>query len=670
MDNIEFITKVVTDLENGKKVDLGDIEKVSSLREEAAELYYKSDRITIPNELYDRLTRAMRNNNIKVNIDVANSVKEITTEHTFENLAGSLEDEVSPEVIANWIKTNGQNGKALIKSYKGDGNSVTLEFDATTGKLNTAVTRGRDGKGVDLTSVFSDVKIDIKELHATSGIFGIKFEAILTYANFRLYCTDNNKELANPRSAISGILGKNDAHLYGKYISLCPIEIRHTEKDIKRMDQIQIMEKICKSSKKFVSLGHELIMFQDFEGIVASTLEKREKMDFMIDGLVLEFTDDTVRDSLGYASGYPKFAKAFKFPYAEYVTEVERIEFDFGSATGRFTPCAIIKPVKHNGATYTRVSIANYRRFEEMKLGRGSKVMFTYNMDCMGYIEVLDEEANKKVTPFKFIDTCPYCNTSLVVNANRTFIYCKNDSCEAIKKGHIENFVKKLTIKEFKMATIDKLYDAKLITNIPSLFTIDYSKVEELPGLGKRSADKIKNEINKKSTLKDYEALGAFPIENLGLSTSLGVCKVFPLEDLLAMSRNDIFKSLMTAEIPDVAAVMSNIIADGIDKYRDDLKLMYKVCKVVPTVVKSNTSTILSIAVTGTILYPGARNGLKKFIQEELGQKFSGSVSKNTDYLICNNSNDSSDKLSSAKEHGVKIISEDEFLQLVKDKKI
>ena len=126
----------------------------------------------------------------------------------------------------------------------------------------------------------------------------------------------------------------------------------------------------------------------------------------------------------------------------------------------------------------------------------------------------------------------------------------------------------------------------------------------------------------------------------------------------------------MTAEIPDVAAVMSNIIADGIDKYRDDLKLMYKVCKVVPTVVKSNTSTILSIAVTGTILYPGARNGLKKFIQEELGQKFSGSVSKNTDYLICNNSNDSSDKLSSAKEHGVKIISEDEFLQLVKDKKI
>ena len=68
MDNIEFITKVVTDLENGKKVDLGDIEKVSSLRDEAAELYYKSDRITIPNELYDRLTRAMRNNNIKVNI--------------------------------------------------------------------------------------------------------------------------------------------------------------------------------------------------------------------------------------------------------------------------------------------------------------------------------------------------------------------------------------------------------------------------------------------------------------------------------------------------------------------------------------------------------------------------------------------------------------------------
>jgi DNA ligase (NAD+) len=668
MDITSKINKYIESYKSNVTCDI-TIEEILQIRDECAKEYYNTGGKLISDGTYDELTRIIRSLGITPKVGaVANVAKELTLKQSFDELAGSLEDEVDIDVIFNFFNTHKQTD--MMVSNKGDGNSVTLEYNACTGALKQAVTRGKDGVGVDLTSVFSwSVLPDFLKGGLDTDLVAIKYEALLTYENFKKYCTDNSKDLANPRSAISGILGRNDAHLYSKYISLAPIEIRFSNHELDRQAQIINMEKLIKTNPLYVSLSHKVIKVSDFQKHVDTTLANRDKNPYMIDGIVVEIVNEELRHELGWVGGYPKHSKAFKFPYAEYDTEILDIEFDFGKSSGRLTPCVIIKEVKHNGASYNRVSIANYRRFNELKLGKGSKVLFTYNMDCMGYVDRKNDPFNDTITPIPFITNCPHCNSVLKVNDNETFVNCVNYNCDGIRKGAIENFITKMGIKEFKEARIDAMYKEGIISDIPSIFKIDYDKVAKVKGLGSKTAEKLKVELAKKSSVKDYEILGSFPIENLGRGTSLEICKVISLAELLKKDRDSIEKYFINNKVKDVADVMARIIADGIEKYRDNLKELFQLLDIKETKVKRNTATELSICVTGSISYAGARPALKKYIEEELGQKMVGSVSANTDYLICN-SVSTSDSYKSAQKHGVKIISETEFFELVAAKKI
>lgn len=614
----------------------------------------------------------------------------VSESHKYPFLVGTLAKAMNMDEFIDWLKKLykqlGKNPKKDVLTFyinqKFDGNSIVCEYDAD-GKLVRALTRGKNGKGKDVTKAFKDLKID----NYFECPLGIKYEALIKYSKLEELNEAYNKEYKNPRNTISGLINGNSSANYKNYYLLEPLWMEFEDGDvIEHETETEFYNHISEyqSNKDGIELGNESVehgyyvmgTFDDLvEGVKAvhdEYVEERKEYDYMIDGMVIMLTDLTDRNVLGYQDGginlKPKWAVALKFPYMEEESIVTDIKFSVGNS-GKITPVCHFETVVFNGNDYTKQSLQNYLRFKELNLGKGSRIKVALHNDTLTYIEKMPElKGDKKIEPIPFIKNCPICGEKLKFPKNgEAFVYCTNDLCSGRSVGRINNYIKKLDIKGIDRETIEKLYEAKLWLDIPDIYNFNLVKAYKVEGLGKTSVDKMHKAIEAKVPF-DYEILGGIGIKSLGLDTAKSIIKGISLEEILNLFYNTEMEEFIGTLIDKSHEGVGEIMANHIYKWLSISKNL-KVLKFLiergykEMDVEGFDDVSYTFVVTGDLV--NWDRGTFKRILESKGHKLTSSVSNKTDYLITNDKDSGTVKNKKATELGKPIIDESEVIELL-----
>jgi NAD-dependent DNA ligase len=328
----------------------------------------------------------------------------------YPNLANFIEAELHGEVeFLAWYEANrpypdAKRGEerdliaesVLLGSPKYDGISVTIEYDSLQ-RVVSARTRGDDGLGVDVTSMFEGELHWALEFEVGGKPFGVKYEAVMTWADLDAMNKALMKAYKNPRNTVAGAFASDDKRARRPFIVLAPLDIEFEGMPESRFERIELLE-ACVASGGFTA--NEVAFVKDDEGggrrtpwwweplwspaeamdFVGRVEEWRKSCGYMIDGAVLEFGQASDIARLGGRSQAPRWLAKYKFPAAVAKTRAVSLEWDLG-ATGRATPCVNFEPVVLNGNTYSRTSIANMARFDKLKLCPGTPLRFELRND-------------------------------------------------------------------------------------------------------------------------------------------------------------------------------------------------------------------------------------------------------------------------------------------------
>lgn len=643
---------------------------LKELLEQACVSYYETEHKIMSDEEYDRL------NDIHEELtgEIVSGSKGTTgVSHSYDSLMCTLKKVNNIQELENWImETDGDSRTiTLAVSNKMDGNSVMLEYEAN-GHIIGGVTRGKDGLGVDLTETFKGKNIPC----ALDSKFGIKYEALVSKNDMDALSEKRGKELADPRGAVTGLLHKNDSSDFVDFIHLAPIDIALENGVMTRMEVIEFINALV-TEPGFVNPTFHIVTGTPES--VLNTIEKlyekqaRERIDweYMVDGMVIEYVDEPTRERLGWHKGsstYPKFAIALKYPFLERETFAEAIEFDVGPS-GRVTPCVVFNPVTINGRTYRRTSIANWRRFHELKIGKGTRLLFSLRNDVLGYVDVLDVPENISIEPFEFTQSCPVCNASIEVNANETYAYCPNESgCQAHKVGRILQWVKKLSLKGIADSTLWKLIDNGIITEPKDLYHIDRQKAALIPGLGDSSMANLMATIAGKLNPKDYEVLAAATPEGIGRTLLKPVLSRYRLSELYQIANSEQKSDLigMLNQCDGVSDINAEKIIQGLQNPVIEWALKGGDLNIVESFVEQGKKVTvgngLKVCITGKIEMFKNRDEFVAALEAK-GHSFAPSVSKDLDILVTNDPFSGSSKNKKATELGKVIMTEREFVE-------
>ncbi|WPH64190.1 DNA ligase [Staphylococcus phage vB_StaM_PB50] len=648
------------------EVNESNLDEVQKYLEDQSYVYYNtSDQPELTDEEFDKLLREYeRYRPFNGGALPSKGKKLVDVSHEYPELVGTVSKVNSVEELSEWIYDKGLNGKQLLITQKYDGNSVLVILTTKGDYLVTksALTRGKDGKGADLTDFFShikikksDVDINAVDLSEDNIDIAIKCEAVMSYSNFNKI----DEEYANPRSIVAGLLNSDDGYKKRKLINLLPLRINISNKELTRQEELNLISAITSHSTVFDQLDpqYNFVMedehdYKDFNELYHQIADEREYYEYMIDGLVIEALDEDDRNRLGRLNDRNKFDVALKFPYMTKKTNVIDIEFDVSeNGTGRYTPVVRFEPIYFNGAKCERVSIANYKRFKELQLVKGQEVIIEYRNDVLSY---LTPSPTNEITgePIPFIKECVYCGEELEVNENETFVSCINNDCECRVLGIINNYVDKMDIKGIEYSTINKLYKGnKLPNGIQSLYEIDKNDIMQVDTFKEKSAQNIINTIHKNKEYYDYDVLGSLGLNGVGRTTFKLVTKVYdPQEiDYTDLSIKDL------TSIKGIADITAEIIINGYKQNKDLIEFLFNELDVKSLKKEMEANKDDSVEPMN-IVFSGFRDAEFKEQLELKGHKVTSSVSGKTDLLVTPDPNSGSTKIKKAKEKGINII--------------
>lgn len=588
----------------------------------------------------------------------------------------SIENAMNEEEARAWFKRLAEDaGDAeLICEPKYDGLSCELVFE--NGKLKVASTRG-DGKvGEDVTPNVKTIKsvplklagkfperLEIRgEIYIEKQAFAelnerLEQEGAKTYVNPRntasgsLRQIDSRKSAARPLSAVwYQVANPHDAGLASQSEAIKAMQAWGfvTSMDLLADSPLQV---------KTVHGGDSVIeLFQKYA-------EKRHSLPFEIDGMVVKINDFAMQAELGVRSKSPRYLLAMKFPPEEQQTTIERIEVQVGR-TGAVTPVAVMTPVTVGGVTVTHASLHNADEIERLGVHEGDDVLVHRAGDVIP--KVLRVVKSAGGNEFEFPTRCPRCDSELVKLDDEVVIRCPNHlGCPAQVTGAIVHFSSRtaMNIEGLAEKNVQQLLDAKLISDPASLYALmdKRDQMLELERWGERKIDKLLEEIEKSRTPTLAKFIYGLGIRNVGETVAgLIANEVGSVQGLL-----DVTDEQLT-EIEGIGP----IIADSVVKFLHDehsRELIERLSShVTPQEVKKLATGEGKFAGM-TFVFTGA---LTKFTRDEAeglvrqhGGKASSSVSKKTSYLIAGEKAGS--KLKKANDLGVKVITEDEFAELL-----
>ncbi len=553
--------------------------------------------------------------------------------------------------------------KAFI-SWKLDGLTIVLTYK--NGVLEKAVTRGNGEVGEVITNnakTFKNLPLKI----AYQGELILRGEAVIGYQDFEKInaeIEDVDAKYKNPRNLCSGSVRQLNNQITAKrnvqFFAFSLVKAENVDFHNSRIRQLEWL----KEQGFAVVEGYEVTV-DTIEEKVAYFAEEVSKNDFPSDGLVLVYDDIAYGQSLGMTSKFPRDSFAFK--WADEIRETTLLEIEWSpSRTGLINPVAIFEPVELEGTTVSRASVHNISIMEELELGIGDKIeVYKANMIIPQIASNLTKSGVKNVPT-----ECPACHgkTEIRQLSDAKALYCTNPDCSAKHLKSFALFVSRdaLNMDGLSEATLEKFIAKGFINVYSDIFHLDRyaDEIKRMEGFGEKSYDNLQKSIQKARITTLPRLIYGLGIAGIGLANAKIICKEFKY-DIGRMIH------LSEEELSSVSGI-GPVLARGYVEYFSNEKHIEELQKLLAEITipeeQENTEEQIfadkTFVITGSVEHFANRNEVKEVIESK-GGKVTGSVTAKTDYLINNDVNSTSSKNKKAKELGIPIITEEEFLEML-----
>ena len=606
---------------------------------------------------------------LRVGSDITKEFRQV--QHKYPML--SLGNTYSKEEVADFfdrVKRALNEDFEICCELKFDGTSISLTY--VDGKLERAVTRGDGEKGDDVTANVKTIRT-VPLVLSGSGYpaeFEIRGEVLMPWVVFERLNEERAAAgeplFANPRNAASGTLKLQDssvvarrsldAYLYFMLGEELPAEGHYENLAAARQWGFKISDTTCKC--RTIDEVFAFIDRMDAE---------RKNLPFATDGIVLKVNSLRQQKNLGYTAKSPRWAIAYKFQAESAVTRLNEVTYQVGR-TGVVTPVANLDPVQLSGTVVKRASLHNADIIEKFDLHIGDMVYVEKGGEIIPKITGVDTSARfmlgEKVS---FITKCPECGTPLVRYDGEAAHYCPNDaSCPPQIKGKIEHFVSReaMNIDSIGPETIEQLYNYGLIKNIADIYTLQPEDLMFLPRMGEKSAMNIVGAVQTSLLVPFERVLFALGIRFVGATVAKRLARAFGNIDALMAASFDELTAVdeigerIAGAVRAFFAKEENLLL--VEKLREaGLKFMVEEEN---GVEKSDILKGQSIVISGVFTHH-SRDEYKEMIERN-GGKNVGSVSKSTSFILMGE-NMGPAKLEKAQKMGVRLVTEDEFLQML-----
>lgn len=562
---------------------------------------------------------------------------------------------------------NGGQEFGSVISMKYDGVSVEAEVKTIDNHgtpeviVNTARTRGDADN--DLGRDISHILYGYKFYNAPPNLFddpmGVKFEAVMTYANLSEYNAAKGKKYVNPRSAISSIINNDDGALYQRFITLVPIQTsidwnsgNNRKREPRELD-VEFLKYLCNEEPfRYISVygdfNKTIFMVDKF---VKDVLKLRSALPIMIDGVVFEYADEDIRRTLGRKGSINQFSVAIKFDPMEKNTVFRGYNFTIG-ADGRITPIVYFDPIDFNGNIYDHSSLYSYARFKELELRLGDIVTVKYTNEVMPYVSKAECKENEMNTNpiFPFITSCPSCGTKLAISQSGKTYICPNTNCRSSKIKRLSNMISKLGVRDFSDKSIEKL-------NFNSFKDMINATPDKLSVLKEVNSDKFLQRMNELKTnpIYDYVLIGSLGFTGISVDTWKLILDKYTIQDILRIyTQNPVKMSEELSQIKGIGKVTCQTIIEQIPSFIEDIEFISNM----PNVIHDSNDIVRK-----KIRISGFRD--RDFIQSLIDEGYDvsdKSVTKDTSLLIVDNIGNTGSKVKTAERYGIPIVSLSQFI--------
>lgn len=583
-------------------------------------------------------------------------------EHTVQ--MGSIQDVFSFEEVRRFVDTVREtiSAPAFVVEPKIDGLSVSLEYH--DGEFVIGSTRGDGFVGENVTQNLKTVRSIPLSLPEDLPLLEVRGEVYMPRGVFEdlVKKQEENDEqpFKNPRNAAAGSLRQKDPKIAASrkldifVFNVQRIEGRELTAHKQSLDYLKSLGFKTIPDYKRVSTADEIIARIEEIGEVRYTLP------FDIDGVVIKVDDFAQRETLGYTAKTPKWSVAYKFPPEEKNTKLLDIELNVGR-TGAVTPVAVFEPIMLAGTEVARATLHNRDFIAEKNVNIGDLITVRKAGDIIP--EVLCVAEKRSEGCFEFPDTCPVCGAPLVKSEDEAAVRCSDIDCPAQIFRRIVHFASKgaMDIDGLGPAIVRALLDNGLITSVADLYTIKKADLLELDNFKEKSAENLINAIEKSKAQPLDRLVFALGIPNIGQASAKLLCDKFgDLDNICAASEEEI------ADIEGFGDIMASAVTKELaEPHMRELIAKLAECGVNTKYQKVQVDSRFegkTFVLTGTL--PTLKRAEAKALIEKYGGKASGSVSKKTAYVLAGE--EAGSKLDKARSLGIEIITEEQFLDMIK----
>lgn len=669
---------------NQRMKDISEMESLIKELNQASDAYYNQDKELISNFEYDQLYDRLAALEERYGIILAGSptqnvgfpvVSELKKER-HSRPALSLDKTKDRSFIGPWL-----GERDGVMSWKLDGLTIVATYD--DGRLIKAVTRGNGEIGEDVTHnarYFHGLPQQIPfPIHMV-----VRGEAFISYSEFERInreIPETEARYKNPRNLASGTVRQYDSKVAAqRNVQFQAFElVELSDKDANALRVKDLNPNLYTDRFRFLEdmgfgvVEHVRVTKENAEEVIPWFEAKIEKNDFPSDGLVLMYNDIAYGQSLGTTGKFPRWGIAFKWEDEMAETVIRRIEWN-ASRTGLINPVAVFDSVELEGTTVSRATAHNVSILKKLKLAPGSRIhVYKANMIIPTIYDNM-EPAGEVIIP----EHCPVCGaaTELRISEDRIeTLYCPNPECPAKQLKAFAHFVSRnaMNIENLSEGTLQKLIDAGLLHNFQELYSLHSheSEIALLEGMGETSARQLNEAIEQSRATTLERFLYALGIPLIGRSASKELSKRF--NGRYTEFHNFVVESMQK----DSFSICGSLNLSGFGEKMAESMINY-FCTNLTSVEQLAAEMIFQegslenenaldgkiFVITGSVEHFKNREELKNKI-EHLGGKVSGSVSAKTNFLINNDTMSGSSKNKKAKELGISIISEEDFLKMI-----
>lgn len=647
--------------------------------------YYVLDAPTVPDAVYDRLM-------IELKEIEAEYPELITADSPTQRVGGKALDKFETVTHASQMgslsnmfeQEDVEKFKENIEEYvpasevtytiepKLDGLAMSILY--VDGKLTVAATRGDGFTGENVTENIKRIR---NVPHQLVGDFPkrleVRGEVVMPTKGFERLNAQlierGEKTFANPRNAAAGSLRQLDPRISGQRpLAFYAYAVGVYEDENGDTILPDTHFECLKNIESFgMELPHEsklITSFDDIDFYYNDFIEKRNSLEYEIDGMVVKVNELDVQEMMGRLSKSPKWAKAYKFPAQEEVTPLNDVAFQVGR-TGAITPVAKLEPVYVGGVTVSNCTLHNQAEVKRLGIKIGDQIIIRRAGDVIPQITgFVEAERPDDARDIVFPHECPVCGSE--VDLSETIARCTGGiACPAQQKEGLKHFISKgaLDIDGFGVKLVEILYDNKTIVTPADIFKIQIDDIANLERQGVKSATNAIEAIEKSKNTTMPRFLFSLGIREVGENTSRNLSQHFGQFEKI---KNATFEELL--EVKDVGQIVANNIVEHFKK-ESNIELINELFELgvnfpdVEIVDESELPFVgMTIVLTGTFSEI-KRNDAKKLLTD-LGAKVSGSVSKKTTMCICGENAGS--KLTKAQELGIPVHNEEELLEMLK----